>query len=162
MVILSLFLVTISNCQETNITPFVTIGWNYSVEALEPLDTELRRVLKVPEMIRTPQERVIRDLHQRGWHGVACTHTCLPMCQDFIDPETGNSHVVINNGSAGMGNFRQSPAGLLTRISSTSHRNALYGLHSRGVVRSFIPFLTVTVLRSLANRLRCTGILYIL
>jgi hypothetical protein len=42
----------------------------------------------------------------------ACTHTCLPVFQGLLRQR----HWVLNNGAAGMPNFRGDPAGLLTRI----------------------------------------------
>lgn len=42
----------------------------------------------------------------------ACTHTCLPVFQGF----QGQRRWVLNNGAAGMPNFRGDGAGLLTRI----------------------------------------------
>lgn len=45
---------------------------------------------------------------------VACTHTCLPVFQAISRPRRW----VLNNGSAGMPNFRSCKAGLLTRIAT--------------------------------------------
>lgn len=56
-----------------------------------------------------------------------CTHTCLPVFQairaDWPEtrPETGlgSTRWVLNNGAAGMPNFRGDPAGLFTRVALT-------------------------------------------
>lgn len=48
----------------------------------------------------------------------ACTHTCLPVYQRFSGMN-GAQRWVLNNGAAGMPNFRGDGAGLVTRISVT-------------------------------------------
>ena len=49
---------------------------------------------------------------------MASTHTCLPVLwKGSVD---GRSCAVVNNGSAGMGNLRADPRGLITRISRTA------------------------------------------
>lgn len=45
---------------------------------------------------------------------IACTHTCLPVL--WTDEVAGRQRAVANNGSAGMGNLRSDPRGLITRI----------------------------------------------
>ena len=55
----------------------------------------------------------------------ACTHTCLPVMQEFSTPN--GISLVANNGAAGMPNFRDSRFGLLTRIARTPCGDALYG-----------------------------------
>lgn len=47
----------------------------------------------------------------------ACTHTCLPVFQGL----PGRKHWVLNNGAAGMPNFRGDPAGLLTRVAPSPY-----------------------------------------
>jgi hypothetical protein len=51
----------------------------------------------------------------------ASSHTCLPVLQSFED-----GAVLINNGSAGMPNFRGMTSGLASRISVTPSRNPFY------------------------------------
>lgn len=46
----------------------------------------------------------------------ACTHTCLPVFQAVHGSEGRAARWVLNNGAAGMPNFRGDPAGLFTRI----------------------------------------------
>lgn len=56
-----------------------------------------------------------------------CTHTCLPVFQAIRVPSTGTrpetgpeaTGWVLNNGAAGMPNFRGDPAGLFTRVALT-------------------------------------------
>jgi len=47
---------------------------------------------------------------------VASTHTCLPVAQ-WLHPGSGAPVLAINNGAAGMPNFRGESGGLITRIS---------------------------------------------
>ena len=61
----------------------------------------------------------------------ACTHTCLPALRQFANG--ARSRLVINNGAAGMSNFRGNCAGLLTRIGiDRSPHPALYGAEIAG------------------------------
>lgn len=64
----------------------------------------------------------------RDWFGradvdaFASSHTCLPVFQRLIQSSPGSLRQhgwVLNNGAAGMPNFRGDPAGLLTRIALT-------------------------------------------
>jgi hypothetical protein len=54
----------------------------------------------------------------------ACTHTCLPVFQAVPDSRGGAARWVLNNGAAGMANFRGDTAGLLTRIATTPSAGA--------------------------------------
>jgi hypothetical protein len=65
---------------------------------------------------------------QAGVDIFASSHTCLPVMQCF-DSEA----VLINNGSAGMPNFRGMASGLVSRISVNRSENALYSTRCRGV-----------------------------
>jgi len=55
---------------------------------------------------------------ESGADVIVSTHTCLPVLWSGMVEE--RSCVVANNGSAGMGNLRQDPRGLITRIGLTS------------------------------------------
>ena len=57
----------------------------------------------------------------------ASSHTCLPVMQRLANG------VIANNGAAGMPNFRGETYGVATRISTTPHKNALYGTFWRGL-----------------------------
>lgn len=62
-------------------------------------------------------EAVARWFRQTGADILVCSHTCLPLIwQGEVD---GRSRLVINNGSAGMGNLQGDPRGLLARIART-------------------------------------------
>jgi hypothetical protein len=108
-------------------------GWGLALEAMEPGDAAVRA--------------------QRGWAGqpttlarvgdwfrranvtvLASTHTGLPYAQDFV--VAGRRRLVINNGTAGMGNFAGSTDGVLTRLSSDLRppADSLYGI-TIGAVR---------------------------
>ncbi len=65
----------------------------------------------------------------------ASSHTCLPALR-----HCGEAGLVINNGAAGMPNFRGQTGGLLTRIASTPPNHpALYGTTQRGVNVDALP-----------------------
>lgn len=103
-------------------------GWGFAVENMEPLDERLRTRLGCgPDDPVTTEAHVMRYFQEADVRVFACTHTCLPFVQDFaID---GRAHLVVNNGSAGMPNFRGDIAGLITRVSIDLHPPAggLYG-----------------------------------
>ncbi|MEI8324580.1 MAG: hypothetical protein WCH44_04310 [Betaproteobacteria bacterium] len=56
----------------------------------------------------------------------ASTHTCLPALRRFaLTPSTSNSEgCVVNNGAAGMPNFRGDRSGLITRVATTPSPHA--------------------------------------
>jgi hypothetical protein len=64
----------------------------------------------------------------------ASTHTCLPVLKVF---EEGT--VLVNNGAAGMPNFRDRMYGLASRISLFPSRNAVYSIRQRGVFIEAVP-----------------------
>lgn len=53
---------------------------------------------------------------QAGVDAFASSHTCLPVFQRLHCSDPSQPRWVLNNGAAGMPNFRGDPAGLLTRI----------------------------------------------
>ncbi len=71
--------------------------------------------------------------------GFASSHTCLPALREF-SAEDGK-HWVINNGAAGMPNFRNAQFGLLSRISvhPAASGSSLYGLREKGVFVDALP-----------------------
>jgi hypothetical protein len=60
----------------------------------------------------------------------ASTHTCLPAFRHFR--HAYGEGLVANGGAAGMPNFVDKRCGLITRISRTASRHALFGLDLRG------------------------------
>lgn len=93
-------------------------GWGFSREALAT--TSGRR-------------RAADWLARAGAHVFACTHTCEPACARIGDGDA--SGVVINNGAAGMPNFRDGLFGVITRIATTPCPvpARLYGTRVAGV-----------------------------
>jgi hypothetical protein len=62
----------------------------------------------------------------------ASTHTCLAALRDFALP--GGRLTIINNGAAGMPNFKGTTFGVITRVATTpSPHRPLYGLQRDGV-----------------------------
>jgi hypothetical protein len=92
-------------------------GWRFAEGALED----------------TANERWLTAVHAEVNVDVfACTHTCLAALRDF-SLRSGRL-TVINNGAAGMPNFKGSRFGVITRIAtSPSPHTPLYGLERDGV-----------------------------
>lgn len=68
----------------------------------------------------------------------ASTHTCLPALRTF--DFDGRLHAVINNGAAGMPNFRGERAGLITRIGiAPGPHPSFYGERVQGVRIDALP-----------------------
>ncbi len=95
-------------------------GWQFSQEAL-----------------REHPERARELLAGSGVDVFACTHTCLPVMQDFATPR--GTALIVNNGAAGMPNFRDTYFGLATRIASTPSAQALYGVRLGAAVVEAVP-----------------------
>ncbi len=88
-------------------------GWGLAVEAMPQPGAEAPK--QIGSWFRDAQADVL-----------ACSHTCLPYMQDFI--VDSRRHVIMNNGSAGMPNFRGDIRGLISRISPhPSPHTPLYG-----------------------------------
>jgi hypothetical protein len=70
------------------------------------------------EHLRSPAQRaeVAAGMDQAQVDAFACSHTCLPVFQAIQAPAGRPARWVLNNGAAGMPNFRGEPCGLLTRI----------------------------------------------
>jgi hypothetical protein len=60
----------------------------------------------------------------------ASTHTCLPVFRHFV--HAFGEGLVANNGAAGMPNVRENRCGMVTRISRTPSRHALFGMELHG------------------------------
>ena len=97
-------------------------------------------------------QEALRDASHRarvaGWFDAAqvdvfaSSHTCLPVLLTLPVPG-GRDAVLINNGAAGMPNFRGDPDGLLTRIAKTRCRSA--ARLRQHVTRSGVDIATVAV-----------------
>ena len=95
-------------------------GWQFSQEALRERPERARALLAAADI----------DLF-------ACTHTCLPVMQEFVTPR--GTALVVNNGAAGMPNFRDTHFGLATRIALEPSGEALYGTRLGAVVVEAVP-----------------------
>jgi len=115
-------------------------GWSLAVEALPPSREETSGALAGEDAASlTPLAEIERIFRDSGMNALAATHTCLPFAQDWtVDGET---RLIINNGSAGMPNFRGRPEGVLTRISALPSipAGSLYGFAWGGVRYDALP-----------------------
>ncbi|SFM56801.1 metallophosphoesterase family protein [Marinobacter pelagius] len=69
---------------------------------------------------------------------IVCTHTCLPVLWSGLVAK--QARVVVNNGSAGMGNLHRDPRGLITRISAPGPSiEPVAALERRGLHFSLVP-----------------------
>ncbi len=64
----------------------------------------------------------------------ASSHTCLPVLQSFA-----GGRVLVNNGAAGMPNFRGERYGLATRIALSPAREAIYGVRRGELYIDAVP-----------------------
>jgi hypothetical protein len=79
-------------------------------------------------------EQIFRDANVRVF---SSTHTGLAVCESFDLPQ--GECVVINSGTAGMPNFRDTHFGVFTRISTKPATNPLYGARLEDVYVDAIP-----------------------
>jgi hypothetical protein len=94
-------------------------GWAFSQETLAT---------------QTGLARAAKAFDETGAEVFASSHTCLPVLQRF-----SGDRLLINNGAAGMPNFRGSRFGLATRIAFTPHGDALYGMRCGQLYIEAIP-----------------------
>ena len=99
-------------------------GWDL---AQEHLDDEARRA------------RIARQITRAGVRIVASSHTCLPVALPL--EIAGRQCAVVNNGAAGMPNFKATRFGVVTRISVRPVRNILplYALQVGSVYAQALP-----------------------
>jgi hypothetical protein len=84
------------------------------------------------------ESQLVAWFAESGADVIACTHTCLPVLWSGMVEE--RPRVVVNNGSAGMGNLEQDPRGLITRIGLTSPQfEPVAGIERRGLNVSLVP-----------------------
>ena len=98
-------------------------GWGFAYESMPALPDEQ----EAPSGHRGSLDAITDIFRKAQVAAFASTHTGLPLLQDFsVD---GRRRLVINNGAAGLPNFRGSAFGLLTRISSRPEAptDSLYG-----------------------------------
>lgn len=88
------------------------------------------------------RERVRAWFERAGVDVFACSHTCLPVFQPIPRDGAAAPGWVLNNGAAGMPNFRGDAAGLLTRIAVTPFR----GRERRaGIARDGLHFDAIAI-----------------
>jgi hypothetical protein len=102
-------------------------GWGLALEAMEPGDPAVRREVGWHGEPTTPA-RVADWFDRAGVDVLASTHTGLPYAQDFW--AGARQRLVINNGTAGIGNFVGTTHGVLTRLSASPvpPTDSLYGI----------------------------------
>jgi hypothetical protein len=88
-------------------------GWSFSQE-----------VLATPAGMADAERQIARA----GVRVFASSHTCLPVLKGFP-----GGRAIINNGAAGMPNFRGERYGIATRISVRPARDSLYGIRLGGL-----------------------------
>jgi hypothetical protein len=101
-------------------------GWRLALEAMEPGDPAVRRLVGWRGRPTTTADLL-------GWFGradvavFASTHTGLPYAQAV--PDGGRRRLVVNNGTAGLGNFAGTGYGVITRLASDPRppADSLYG-----------------------------------
>jgi hypothetical protein len=119
--------------------PASLAGWGLAAEALPPADPELHAALGCGQAQVTSQTQLADWFRRAGVDAFAATHTCLPVLADFaID---GGRRAVINNGSAGMPNFRDTRYGLASRIAVRPHSEALARLELAGLYLELVPLV---------------------
>ena len=106
-----------------------------------PPDKALADSLGSEQPTQSAQTEIERTFAEAEVDCFACTHTCLPFAQTFsVD---GAQKIIINNGSAGMSNFRDTTHGLISRIAvadgSKPATEPLYGTTIDGVRFDAVP-----------------------
>lgn len=79
------------------------------------------------------QEELSHWMRETGIDVFATTHTCSPAAMMLADG------AVINNGAAGLPNFSSQDFGIVTRISTTPAKEALFGIERKGVHIEAVP-----------------------
>jgi hypothetical protein len=114
-------------------------GWGFAFEAMPPTRGEPKvQALAAPTHV-TPAARIAEYFRAAQVCGFACTHTGLPVMQDFhVD---GQRRLIVNNGAAGLPNFHGKSYGLLTRISARTEvpASSLYGTTLAGIRFDALP-----------------------
>jgi hypothetical protein len=113
-------------------------GWGLALEAMEPGDAAVRQQTGWRGQ-PTTAGRVAGWFRRAEVTVLASTHTGLPYAQDFtVD---GRQRLVINNGTAGLGNFAGTTHGVITRLSRdpAPPPDSLYGISLGGLRCDALP-----------------------
>ncbi len=114
-------------------------GWGFALEAMPAFASEELEHSTLASTHRVSQAKIADYFRGAGVSAFASTHTGLPFVQDIqVD---GQGRLVINNGAAGMPNFKGETFGVLTRISSRGQRpvDSLYGTTLNGLRFDALP-----------------------
>ncbi len=89
-------------------------GWSFAAERLPDAPEALRRRFGLGAQQSTDTAWLSAQFERVRARIIACSHTCLPLARP-VRTARGDA-LLINNGAAGMPNFRGRIAGLVTRI----------------------------------------------
>lgn len=114
-------------------------GWSFACEAMPPMRGEPKVQALAAPSHQTAPGQIADDFRRAQVSAFACTHTGLPVMQDFdVD---GKRRLIVNNGAAGLPNFKGKTFGLLTRISAHAGAptSSLYGTTLEGIRFDALP-----------------------
>ena len=103
-------------------------GWNFSYENLLASSADAASHWPSSPALSSScssPSSVMKWLNEAKCDIFACTHTCLPVMVDYDN----HSKAIVNNGSAGIPNFKEETFGVITRISEdvkTVPQSSLY------------------------------------
>lgn len=102
-------------------------GWAFAAEVMPEAPQALRARSGVDSADVTRAEWIAREFDRVGARVIACSHTCLPFARRMRS--SGGEGLLINNGAAGMPNFRGRRCGVVTRIAADRAipEGSLYG-----------------------------------
>lgn len=103
-------------------------GWSFAAERLADAPEALRRMFGLEARQSTDGAWLSAEFERVRARIIACSHTCLPLVRPV--PTSNGDALLINNGAAGMPNFRGRIAGLVTRIAAERRvpPGSLYGV----------------------------------
>lgn len=106
---------------------FSLAGWSFAAERLPGAPQQLRAMLGL-EAQPHDEAWLAGEFQHAGARIISCSHTCLPAARTVRTP--AGDALLINNGAAGMPNFRGRIAGLVTRIAADTRvpPGSLYGV----------------------------------
>jgi hypothetical protein len=102
-------------------------GWSFAAEVMPEAPQALRLRSNIERADITRAEWITQEFRRVGARVIACSHTCLPFARRVRSPKL--DALLINNGAAGMPNFRGNRCGIITRIAADRAipEGSLYG-----------------------------------
>jgi hypothetical protein len=102
-------------------------GWSFAAEVMPEAPQTLRVRSNIEPADITRAEWITQEFRRLGAKVIACSHTCLPFARRVRSRDWDG--LLINNGAAGMPNFRGSHCGIITRIAAyrAIPEGSLYG-----------------------------------